>query len=225
MLVEQEGPPLMVPTEPAAGDSCGAGDCLAAAATVALARGALPSEAVTVGVAAASRFVASGGAARFDTARVDTAGNHNDAAELARRVRAGGGTVVAAGGCFDLVHAGHVALLEQARCLGDCLIVCVNSDASVARLKGPGRPVQNESDRAAVLRALGAVDAVAVFDEDTPVQLLGALRPHVFVKGGDYALGELPEARAMAAWGGQVVILPYLRGRSTTALLQRATRG
>jgi len=252
MLVEQDGPPLMVPTEPFPGDSCGAGDCLAATATVALAGGALPSEALTVGVAAASRFVAAGGAARIGAsdgvarmgappraarigasdgvARIGAAGagaggGGENAAALARRVRASGGTVVATGGCFDLVHAGHVAVLEQARRLGDCLIVCLNSDASVTRLKGPGRPVQNESDRAAVLRALGAVDAVAVFDEDTPVRLLGALRPHLFVKGGDYALGELPEARAMAAWGGQVVILPYLGGRSTTALLQRATRG
>jgi D-beta-D-heptose 7-phosphate kinase / D-beta-D-heptose 1-phosphate adenosyltransferase len=183
------------------------------------------------GVAAAvasdgvARVGAPGGVACIGPARAGIGGGCEDAAALARRVRASGGTVVATGGCFDLVHAGHVAVLEQARRLGDCLIVCLNSDASVTRLKGAGRPVQNESDRAAVLRALGAVDAVAVFDDDTPVRLLGALRPHLFVKGGDYAVGELPEARAMAAWGGQVVILPYLGGRSTTALLQRATRG
>ena len=132
--------------------------------------------------------------------------------------------MVATGGCFDLLHAGHVSMLQAARELGDCLIVCLNSDASVARLKGPGRPLVRERDRASVLQGLRAVDAVAVFDEDTPEEILGRLKPHVFAKGADYSVADLPETRAMSAWGGQVVVLPYLTGRSTTGLMEEAAR-
>ncbi|MGW0605232.1 D-glycero-beta-D-manno-heptose 1-phosphate adenylyltransferase [Streptomyces sp. NPDC002640] len=145
-----------------------------------------------------------------------------DPCGLAERVRAGGGTVVAAGGCFDLLHAGHVGLLEEARRLGDCLVVCVNSDSSVRRRKGDGRPVNPLADRVRVLKALACVDAVAVFDEDTPEQLLARLRPDVWVKGGDYAGADLPEAALLEEWGGQAVLLPYLDGRSSTRLAARA---
>jgi rfaE bifunctional protein nucleotidyltransferase chain/domain len=138
-------------------------------------------------------------------------------------VRAGGGTVVATGGCFDLLHAGHVTTLRAARALGDCLVVCLNSDASVRRLKGADRPLVPEDDRAAVLEALGCVDAIATFDEDTPEAVLDRLRPDVFVKGGDYEIAELPEARLLESWGGRAVILPYLPGRSTTRLIEEAT--
>ena len=147
-----------------------------------------------------------------------------EAEALARGVRAGGGTVVAAGGCFDLLHAGHVRMLEAARALGDCLIVCLNSDASVRRLKGPGRPVAPVADRVAVLSGLACVDAVAVFDEDTPEPALERLRPHLFVKGADYRAGDLPEARALARWGGEAVVVPFLEGRSTTILVQTLAR-
>ncbi|MET8576833.1 D-glycero-beta-D-manno-heptose 1-phosphate adenylyltransferase [Streptomyces sp. NPDC005012] len=145
-----------------------------------------------------------------------------DPCALAERVRAAGGTVVAAGGCFDLLHAGHVGLLEEARRLGDCLVVCVNSDSSVRRRKGDGRPVNPLADRVRVLKALACVDAVAVFDEDTPEQLLARLRPDVWVKGGDYAGADLPEAALLEEWGGQAVLLPYLDGRSSTRLAARA---
>jgi rfaE bifunctional protein nucleotidyltransferase chain/domain len=138
------------------------------------------------------------------------------------RVRAAHGTVVAAGGCFDLLHAGHVGLLEAARRLGDCLVVCVNSDASVRRRKGAGRPVTPLDDRVRVLRALGCVDAVAVFDEDTPERLLTELRPDIWVKGGDYSGADLPEAALLQEWGGQAILLPYLDGRSSTRLMTRA---
>jgi rfaE bifunctional protein nucleotidyltransferase chain/domain len=144
------------------------------------------------------------------------------AAEVVRRTRAAGGTVVATGGCFDLLHAGHVATLEAARRLGDCLVVCLNSDDSVRRLKGPSRPLVPERDRVRVLEALGAVDAVTVFAEDTPLAVLDALRPDVWVKGGDYAAPALPETELLAGWGGQVVVVPYLAGRSTTRLAQTA---
>ena len=144
--------------------------------------------------------------------------------DLVARTRACGGTIVATGGCFDLLHAGHVRMLETARQLGDMLIVCLNTDASVRHLKGPGRPLTSQDDRAAVLAGLTCVDAVVVFDEDTPEALLDRLRPDIWAKGGDYMLSDLPEAALMTSWGGQAVVLPYLTGRSTTSILQEARR-
>ncbi|MFE6194600.1 D-glycero-beta-D-manno-heptose 1-phosphate adenylyltransferase [Streptomyces sp. NPDC057838] len=219
--------PLLVPA-PAGhpGDSCGAGDRFAATAAGLLADGVLVAEAVEGAVTAASAFVAAGGAAAVPatgTPRVPPP--DDDPHALAARVRSAHGTVVAAGGCFDLLHAGHVGLLQAARRLGDCLVVCVNSDASVRRRKGDGRPVNPLADRVRVLRALACVDAVAVFDEDTPERLLAGLRPDVWVKGGDYAAADLPEAALLERWGGQAVLLPYLDGRSSTALMERAAEG
>ncbi|MBM0260621.1 D-glycero-beta-D-manno-heptose 1-phosphate adenylyltransferase, partial [Micromonospora sp. 4G55] len=147
------------------------------------------------------------------------------AEELVARVRADGGTVVATGGCFDILHAGHVATLQAARRLGDCLVVCLNSDRSVRALKGPDRPVNPEADRARLLAALDCVDAVVVFDQPTPATALARLRPDVWVKGGDYAgdgAPELPEAELVRGWGGRVVTVPYLAGRSTTATISAA---
>jgi rfaE bifunctional protein nucleotidyltransferase chain/domain len=220
-----DGVPLVVPAPPIgpAGDPCGAGDRFAATAAVRLAAGALPSEAVTAAVAAASGYVAAGGPAGLSTPDrppAPLAAPAPSAPEVVRRVRARGGTVVATGGCFDLLHAGHVATLEAARRLGDCLVVCLNSDASIRRLKGEGRPLVPERDRVRVLAALEVVDAVTVFGEDTPHAVLDALRPDVWVKGGDYAGPALPEAELLAGWGGQVVVVPYLAGRSTTRLVQ-----
>jgi rfaE bifunctional protein nucleotidyltransferase chain/domain len=137
------------------------------------------------------------------------------------RTRARGGTVVATGGCFDLLHAGHVRLLRAARALGDCLVVCLNSDESVRRLKGTDRPILGQADRARVLEALEYVDAAVVFDEDTPEAVLDRLRPDVWAKGGDYAGMPLPESAVLARWGGQVVLLPYLDGHSTTRLIDQ----
>jgi D-beta-D-heptose 7-phosphate kinase/D-beta-D-heptose 1-phosphate adenosyltransferase len=222
VLVEGDGPPLAVPAPPAGhGDPCGAGDRFAATTAAALADGALPSEAVTAGVRSASAFVAAGAAGALRNPARPPAPT-DDPFVLAEHVRSAGGTVVATGGCFDLLHAGHVSVLEAARALGDCLIVCLNSDASVRRLKGPGRPLQSQADRARVLQALGCVDGLAVFDEDTPEAVLDRLRPDVWAKGADYALGHLPEAPLLSTWGGQAVVLPYLEGRSTTRLVQEA---
>jgi rfaE bifunctional protein nucleotidyltransferase chain/domain len=106
--------------------------------------------------------------------------------------------------------------------VGDCLIVCVNSDASVRRRKGDTRPLVPAADRIQILQALGCVDAVAVFEEDTPERLLAELRPHVWAKGADYGRSDLPETALLETWGGQVLLLPYLDGRSTTALAERA---
>jgi len=218
LLVSGDGAPSVLPAPlVVCPDPCGAGDRFASAAAGLLADGALPSEAVAAGVAAASAFVAAGGAASLHLMAPDPVG-----ISRVETVRAAGGTVVATGGCFDLLHAGHVAVLQQARALGDCLVVLLNSDASVRRLKGPDRPLQHEQDRAAVLRALGCVDEVVLFDDDTPSRALDRLRPDVWAKGGDYALAELPEATALARWGGQAVVLPYLAGRSTTALIADA---
>lgn len=217
-----QGLPLVAPAPAASGDPCGAGDRFASAVVGALGGGALPSEAVRAAVHAASQFVAAGGATAW---RADAPPGHDrapgdDACTLAERIRARGGTVVATGGCFDLLHAGHVELLEAARGLGDALVVLLNSDTSVRRLKGAGRPIVPAADRAALLRALSCVDGVIEFDDDTPVPTLERLRPHVFAKGGDYGSQRIPEAEVMAAWRGQAVTLPYLEGRSTTHLLQ-----
>ncbi|GLX50733.1 bifunctional protein HldE [Streptomyces hygroscopicus subsp. hygroscopicus] len=224
--------PLLVPTPAAAaGDPCGAGDRFAAAAAGLLADGAFTEAAVQAAVHAATRYVAEGGARTVATPGgrpqrpepAPAAGDPTaDAVRTAARVRAAGRTVVAAGGCFDLLHAGHVALLQAARRAGDCLIVCVNSDDSVRRRKGDGRPLVPVADRVRVLRALECVDAVAVFDEDTPERLLASLRPHIWAKGGDYARTPLPEQSLVESWGGQVLLLPYLDGRSTTGLARRA---
>jgi rfaE bifunctional protein nucleotidyltransferase chain/domain len=226
LLAGHDGPPFVVPAPPVAGgDPCGAGDRFAGAAALALAEGALIPEAVEAAVARASAFVAAGGADGYSAPPgPDAAARPGELDALIASVRASGGTVVATGGCFDLLHAGHVGMLQAARRLGDCLIVLLNADASVARLKGPDRPVQGQADRAAVLAALDCVDAVVVFDEDTPVQALERLRPDVFVKGADYAVPDLPEARTLARWGGQAVVVPYLDGRSTTRLIEEAVR-
>ncbi|MDX2937286.1 D-glycero-beta-D-manno-heptose 1-phosphate adenylyltransferase [Streptomyces ipomoeae] len=223
--------PLLVPSPVTAeGDACGAGDRFAATAAGLLADGELTETAVRGAVHAATRYVAEGGVRSLAVDEAAAVGGRpaeaeepvDDALRTAARVRAAGGTVVAAGGCFDLLHAGHVALLQAARRTGDCLIVCVNSDASVRRRKGGGRPLVPLADRVRVLRALECVDAVAVFDEDTPERLLGELRPHIWAKGGDYALARLPEASLVESWGGQVVLFPYLDGRSTTGIAERA---
>jgi len=125
-------------------------------------------------------------------------------------------------GVFDLLHTGHVTLLEAARSEGDALIVGVNRDASARRLgKGPDRPVVPEAERARVIAALAAVDCVVLFDEDTPLELIRRLRPDVLVKGADYALDAIVGAKEVEGWGGRVVRVPVVKDRSTTKLLQQ----
>ncbi|GAA2900739.1 PfkB family carbohydrate kinase [Streptosporangium fragile] len=211
---------IPAPECPPGSDPCGAGDRFAGAAALALGAGATAEDAVAAGVREAACFVAGGGAASVRVPPPATPGDRpRTALEVADLVRATGGRLIATGGCFDLLHAGHVSLLRRARALGDALIVCVNSDESVRRLKGPGRPVVGEQDRAEVLRALECVDAVAVFGEDTPEALIERLRPAVWVKGGDYDARALPEAETVRRGGGEVVILPQVSGRSTTNLI------
>lgn len=218
----------------AGGDTCGAGDRFAATAALALAGRELLSEAVRAAVADATAWVrgdgravvsgradADAGTAAGPVTGRPAAGVAASPAELARRLRVGGRSLVATGGCFDIVHAGHVATLQAARRLGDRLVVLVNSDASVRRLKGLQRPIVAERDRARVLQALDCVDAVIVFDDDDPRRVLGQLRPDVWVKGGDYGGIPLPESDVVAQHGGETVFVPYLAGHSTTGLIDR----
>jgi rfaE bifunctional protein nucleotidyltransferase chain/domain len=203
-------------------DACGAGDRLAVSAALALGAGAVIAEALEAGVRDAAAFVADGGPAVLDRRMpsrpwAPTGTRSDDGATEAARP-----CVVATGGCFDLLHAGHVETLRAARALGDRLVVCLNSDASVRRLKGPGRPIVTQDDRARLLLALECVDDVAVFDEDTPVQALRRVRPDIWTKGGDYAGADVPELAVLEEWGGQAVVLPYVQGRSTTALVEAA---
>ncbi|MDT0195375.1 PfkB family carbohydrate kinase [Arthrobacter sp. AB6] len=228
------------------GDPCGAGDRLAASLAVHLLAGRDLGEAARLAVHDAADFLASGGVSALpdpDSGR--DAGAASDAEAgfdastaaplrppipvggkrrisepllLARVVRDNGGKVVATGGCFDLLHAGHVRSLAAARELGDCLIVCLNSDDSVRRLKGPERPIIGQQDRAELLLAMECVDAVLIFDEDTPEAALERLRPDVWVKGGDYKGARLPEAGLVEKWGGRCLTVPYHPARSTTGL-------
>src|SRR5699024_2693170 len=205
-------------------DPCGAGDRFAASTAQALGEGEDLATAAFRAVVEAGEFLRAGGVAGLDTTLIPLPTHTSTAADTAREVRAAGGTVVATGGCFDLMHAGHARTLAGARELGDCLIVCVNSDASVRRIKGPHRPIMTQVDRAELLMSLECVDAVVVFDEDTPETVLRQLQPDVWVKGGDYHPGTLPEAAALAEWGGRVVAMPYHPGRSTTRLASAIER-
>jgi rfaE bifunctional protein nucleotidyltransferase chain/domain len=139
----------------------------------------------------------------------------------AERVRREGSTIVFTNGCFDLLHSGHVLSLAGARRLGDFLIVGVNSDGSVAALKGPNRPLIPLEERLLLLAAMEVVDAVTWFEDLTPHALIRVIRPHVHTKGGDYRIEEISEAGLVRELGGRVEILPVVEGRSTTALLER----
>ena len=124
-------------------------------------------------------------------------------------------------GVFDLLHPGHIDVLAGARAQGDCLIVGVNADASVRRLKGDGRPVRSEAERAYVLAALEMVDAVVLFEQDTPLELVRHLEPDVIVKGGDYSPDQVVGAQDVRARGGDVIIVPLTPGQSTTSIIER----
>jgi len=146
-------------------------------------------------------------------------------AEERRRWREEGRRVVLTNGCFDLLHPGHLALLEAARALGDVLVVAINSDRSVRRIKGEGRPLVSEEERAETLLALEAVDRVVVYDEPTPLEVVKALAPDVLVKGADWAEDAIVGREEVEATGGRVVRVPMVPDRSTTAMLERIRRG
>jgi D-beta-D-heptose 7-phosphate kinase/D-beta-D-heptose 1-phosphate adenosyltransferase len=208
--------------------AAGAGDTFAVALALALAAGAGTQVAAEI-AAAAAVAVAKEGTATCSLAELraylEGGEKLSPSAEALSLVieahRRAGKRVVLTSGCFDLLHRGHVACLHAAKALGDVLIVGLNSDAGVRRLKGPTRPINPLADRARVLAALSCVDHIVAFDEDTPEQLVGVVRPHVFVKGGDYREDDLPEARAVRAYGGEIRILPYVEDRSTTSIIRR----
>ena len=212
--------------------AAGAGDTFAGALALALAAGGDLAITAEIASAAAAVVVAKEGTATCsrDELRAYVAGDEKLAPDLAsllgrlaaaRRV---GKRIVLTNGCFDILHRGHIGYLNAAKTLGDILVVGLNTDASVRRLKGPTRPINALEDRSAVLAGLSAVDHIVAFDEPTAIELCAAVRPHVFVKGGDYTRDRLPEAAVVESQGGEVQLLPYLKEHSTSSIIARARR-
>ena len=216
-------------------DVAGAGDTVVAALAAGLAVGAAPALAAALANVAAGIVVAKRGTAvalpgeilaALEVASATADGvakvlSREAARARAEAWRARGLTVGFTNGCFDLLHPGHVSLLRQARAACDRLIVAINSDASVKRLKGEARPIQAEASRAAVLSALESVDAVTLFGEDTPLDLIRLLRPDVLIKGADYTVDTVVGAADVQSWGGRVVLAELVEGQSTTAIARR----
>jgi len=214
-------------------DVSGAGDTVAATVAVALAAGAGVTEAARLANVGAGIVVGKIGTAVVYAGELTAALNGRDphaadklvprshALDLVTRWRRHGLKIGFTNGCFDLLHPGHIALLEQAKAACDRLVVGLNSDASTARLKGPQRPIQSESERAAVLASLSAVDLVAIFEEDTPMELIRELRPQLLVKGDDYRLDEVVGAAFVKSIGGEVLLAKIVPGHSTTATIGR----
>lgn len=229
VVVEGSGSVTHLPAAGAAVDPCGAGDAFTATMAVALAAGGSAADAARLGVRAAGVVSAKPGTAVCTAEelipvpkwfpRIDDV-----VARLAAR-RSAGETVVFTNGCFDLLHGGHLAALEAAARLGDVLVVAVNSDESVRRLKGEDRPVRRFADRIAVLSGLEVVDYVVTLDDDTPLALLDRLRPDVYCKGAEYRGRLVDESELVASWGGRVELTPYVEGRSTTAIVDRIRSG
>jgi D-beta-D-heptose 7-phosphate kinase/D-beta-D-heptose 1-phosphate adenosyltransferase len=233
-LLDRADLAVHLPAHPVArAHDVGAGDTFTAALALTLAAGATIEEATRVGLDAAGLAVAKSRTATVTSQellgrvgqRCQTAADPGlDLPGLVNRLeweRATGRTIVFTNGVFDILHVGHVQLLRRAKALGDLLVVGVNSDRSVRRLKGPGRPMNQEHDRLALVMALDAVDHAVLFDADDPADLIRALRPHIHVKGGDYAGKQLPEEAAVAEVGARTVLLPLVAGRSTTRLIDR----
>ena len=212
-------------------DVTGAGDTVLAYFGLGLAAGLPASEAAEIANVAAGVKVGKVGTSAIAPSELLALGEPGllarklvdlpQAVARCERWRSLGRRVVFTNGCFDLLHAGHIHLLEKARELGDVLVVALNSDASVRRLKGPERPLTNEDDRVRVIAALDAVDLVLVFDEDTPLETIRRVRPDVLVKGGDYSLDTIVGADLVRDAGGRVETIPLVPGRSTTALVDR----
>jgi len=230
LMFERRRPPYRTYARPTHHSrAAGAGDTFLATLALALAAGAETPAAADLASAASAVVVARDGTAAcsardlLDRVAVERKPS-GDVADLVRRLevrRAAGERIVFTNGCFDILHRGHIAYLSQAKALGDALVVGVNTDAGIRRLKGPTRPINALEDRVEVLAALGCVDHVVAFDEDTPAELIRAVRPDVFVKGGDYTIDRLPEAAVVEEHGGEVRILPFVADRSTTDLIAR----
>ncbi len=235
LLTGPTGERTHVPCYPVArAHDVGAGDTITAATALSLASGASPAQAVRIGIDAASIAITRGRTSTVSAqdllrrVSLDDSSGFLSRKELVARLeieRFHGKRIVFTNGVFDILHAGHVNLLRRARALGDVLVVGVNSDASTRRQKGPKRPVNRESDRLALVSALDSVDYAVLFEDDTPAELIRAVRPHIHVKGGDYQEGTLPEIDAVREVGARVEILSLIEGRSTTALIDRILSG
>ncbi|MBV8882758.1 MAG: D-glycero-beta-D-manno-heptose 1-phosphate adenylyltransferase [Chroococcidiopsidaceae cyanobacterium CP_BM_RX_35] len=209
----------------------GAGDTFTSALTLALAAGATTPTAADFAASSAAIVVEKAGTTGCSTKELRKSLFSPpvekcvfDSSSLVTRVAAYrdcGYRIVFTNGCFDILHTGHVSYLQRAKALGDILVIGVNSDASVSRLKGPSRPINSLEDRIQVLAALGCVDLLVAFDEDTPSKLIQLVRPEVYVKGGDYTKQTLPEALLVERLGGVVQILPFVENRSTTSIIAR----
>lgn len=147
--------------------------------------------------------------------------SRQSAKRLCLDLRKGGKIIVFTNGCFDLIHEGHLRYLEKAKSFGDVLIVAVNSDQSIKRIKGEKRPLVNERQRAKIIASLYCVDYSVIFNEDNPIKLISELKPDIHVKGGDYKKERLPEYSTVISYGGSVKILPYIKGVSTTNLIDK----
>ena len=209
--------------------AAGAGDTFVAALTLALAAGGNTPQAVEVASAAASIVVGRDGTSvcsrqqltEFFTASGKALDGLERVAARAAFHREQGRRIVFTNGCFDILHRGHITYLNRAKALGDLLVVGINSDESVRRLKGDGRPINTLEDRVQVLAALSCIDHIVPFDGDTPAALIEAIRPDVFVKGGDYTIDRLPEAALVEELGGTVQLLPFVEDQSTTGIIER----
>jgi len=231
LLLDRAGGECHLPAHPVAraGD-VGAGDSFTAATALALASGAPAEQAARIGIDAAAIAITRQRTSVVPYQELLRRASLADQAvgpswkELATRLdaaRFGGQRVVFTNGVYDILHVGHVQLLRRAKALGDILVVGINSDSSTRRLKGPTRPINREADRVALVSALDAVDHAVLFSEDTPADLIRALRPDVHVKGGDYIADELPEIDAVREVGARVEILSLVEGRSTTNVIQQ----
>ena len=147
--------------------------------------------------------------------------DRSDTKIFAEILHRGGKKIVFTNGCFDILHAGHVRYLKAARSLGDILILGLNSDQSVKKLKGEDRPINSEDDRLEVIDALESVDFVVIFDESTAENLVSEIKPDIYVKGGDYSIDNLPEGQIVLSYGGKVELIPLVAGRSTTNIIRK----
>lgn len=233
VVMEQGRPPYRTYARPVQlSRSVGAGDTFTGALALALAAGADAPGAAELASAAAAVVLGKErtAACSAQELREFIAGGDKRVVDcsslkgLAEFYRGQGRRVVFTNGCFDILHRGHVTLLNRAKGLGDVLVVGINSDAGVRRLKGPRRPINTLEDRIRILSALSYVDHVIAFDGDTPAEIIEAIRPDIFVKGGDYTRETLPEAGLVERLGGAVCILPYLEDRSTTGIIERIRR-
>lgn len=240
LLLERDGEPVAVPTVAReVYDVTGAGDMMLAALAAGRANGLSWEDAVRFANAAAGLEVEVFGVVPMPLEKIHhellrqaglVAGKKRTLEQVVREadaVRKRGGKVVFTNGCFDIIHSGHVTLLEKAAAEGDYLVVGLNSDGSVRGLKGEGRPVNNEDDRARVLGAIAEVDAVVLFAEETPVKLIESLRPDVLVKGADYTKDKVVGGSFVESKGGKIVLIPIVEGKSTTGTIgkMRATSG